>query len=120
METVVLGASPNPRRYSYLATIGLIDAGFKVIPVGIKDGIINNVKISKQYPENKNIHTLAMYLSEKNQKAYYDILTKNPPERLIFNPGTYNNELESIMTEKGVKVIRSCVLVMLSHGVYEQ
>lgn len=118
METVVLGASPNPRRYSYIATEKLIDEGFKVIPVGIKTGKINNAEITKNYPEQKNIHTLAMYLSPKNQKQYYDILANNPPKRLIFNPGTYNPELESILEKKGVKVIRSCVLIMLSNDQY--
>ncbi len=118
METVVLGASPNPRRYSFLATSKLIDEGFKVIPVGIKKGNINNTEILQTYPEQKNIHTLAMYLSPKNQKQYYDKLTNIPPKRLIFNPGTYNPELESILQKKGVEIIRSCVLIMLSSGKY--
>jgi len=36
------------------------------------------------------------------------------PKRIIFNPGTENNELYKLAEEKGIEVVEWCVLVMLS------
>ena len=41
-KTVVLGATPNPARYAYLATKRLKQAGHEVIPIGIKKGEIES------------------------------------------------------------------------------
>ncbi len=118
MKTVILGASNNPRRYSFLATEELSNNGFEVIPVGIKKGDINNIPIRNEYPVNEEIHTVAMYLSAENQEKYRKTLLENPPERVIFNPGTHNPELETEFKKLGVEVMRSCVLIMLSNNKY--
>ncbi len=118
MKTVILGASNNPRRYSYLATEELSNKGFEVIPVGIKKGDINNITIRNEYPVNEEIHTVGMYLSAENQEKYKKFLLKNPPKRVIFNPGTYNPELENELKNIGVETIRSCILIMLSNNKY--
>jgi len=39
-KTLVLGATPNPDRYAYLATEKLCAYGHEVVPVGIKKGMI--------------------------------------------------------------------------------
>lgn len=118
MRTVVLGASPNPRRYSYRATEELMSNGYEVIPVGKKTGEILSNKIVHSFPIDENIHTIAMYLSPVNQKEYEDMILENLPERVIFNPGTHNYEFENRLIDKGVKTVRSCVLIMLSNSAY--
>ncbi|HNP78603.1 MAG TPA: CoA-binding protein, partial [Cyclobacteriaceae bacterium] len=37
-RTVVVGASPNPSRYAFLAAEMLTQGGYEMIPVGIKKG----------------------------------------------------------------------------------
>lgn len=116
MITVVLGASNNTHRYSYLATVELLKNGYEVIPVGIKKASIENIPIQRDYPENDSIHTIAMYLSAQNQECYYESILKNPPKRVVFNPGTHNPVLEEKLKNIGVEILHSCVLIMLNNN----
>jgi hypothetical protein len=36
------------------------------------------------------------------------------PERIIFNPGAENPELEALADQAGIKVLEACTLVMLN------
>lgn len=116
--TLVLGASTNPGRYSYLAINRLLQHQFPVIAIGNKKGTINGVEIQPYFSEQKNIHTITIYLSEKNQKPYYDYIFSLNPQRIIFNPGTENSELFELAKSKGIEVLEACTLVMLSTGQY--
>jgi uncharacterized protein len=118
MINIVLGASPNPRRYSYRATEVLASVGKQVIPVGVKTGEISGLSIQHNYPENIKIDTIAMYLSVENQEKYYDLILSNLPRRIIFNPGTYNPDFQKTLSDKGVIVVNDCVLVMVSRNIY--
>lgn len=114
----MLGASTNPGRYSYLAINRLLQHQFPVIAIGNKKGTINGVEIQPYFSEQKNIHTITIYLSEKNQKPYYDYIFSLNPQRIIFNPGTENSELFELAKSKGIEVLEACTLVMLSTGQY--
>lgn len=118
MKTVVLGASTNSRRYSHRAVLELLNEGHQVVAVGLKKGEINGLKITPEYPSDDSIRTVAMYISEKNQEPYIKAILQNPPERVIFNPGTYNPNFEKELNSAGVETIRSCVLIMLSQSSY--
>ena len=50
-KTLVLGATPNPSRYAYLATQKLKSYGHEVIPMGIKKGEIDGIKIENSTPQ---------------------------------------------------------------------
>ena len=117
-NTVILGASNNPERYSYMATVKLKAHGHKVYPVGEKEGEIEGEKILTNKPLLENIDTVTLYLSEKNQKPVYDYIFALKPKRLIFNPGTENAELENLAEAKGIECVDACTLVMLSIGNY--
>ena len=118
MINVVLGASPNERRYSFKATERLSENGHFVIAVGVKTGSINGVEIQSEYPISDKIDSLAMYLSIENQEKYYDKILSNLPRRVIFNPGTYNPHFQQMLINKGVEVVNDCVLIMLNRGTY--
>ncbi|MFT5824246.1 MAG: putative CoA-binding protein [Crocinitomix sp.] len=113
MKVLVLGASLNPQRYSYLAINDLVDYDHEVFAIGTSEGELRGVNISKTVPATNGIHTVTMYLSAKNQVEYYDYLLQLKPSRVIFNPGADNNELEQQLTEIGVEVLSACTLVML-------
>ena len=116
--TVVLGASPNPARYSNLAVKTLNLHGYEVIPIGIKNGLIENMPIIIGQPEIKDVDTVTLYQNSKRQKEYYDYIFKLQPKRIIFNPGAENPELDELAKEKGIETLDACTLVMLSTGQY--
>jgi len=117
-KTLVLGASPNPQRYAYKAIESLIKNGHEVIAIGKRKGEINGISIVQETIPIKDVDTIAMYLSPENQKEYYSYILSLQPKRIIFNPGTENEELKNLAQSKGIEVIEWCVLVMLSSNNY--
>ncbi len=116
--TMVLGASPNPERYSFMATVLLSQKGHTVYPFGIKKGLIQNLNIVQDWPNPGSIDTLTLYLGPQAQEAYYDSIIALAPKRIIFNPGTENPELETLAKAAGIATIEACTLVMLTTGQY--
>lgn len=117
-KTVVLGASPNPSRYSHKAVKRLTAHGFEAVPVGIRKGIIDGIEIQLENPFIRNVHTVTLYMNPERQKPHYDYILSLEPERIIFNPGTENPELMKLAKEKGIEVDLACTLVLLSVGEY--
>jgi len=117
-KTLVIGATPNPARYAYLAVRRLKQLGHEVIALGIRDGEIDGVPILKGKPELEGIHTVTLYLNPFRQEEYYDYLLDLKPERLIFNPGTENYAFMHRAKLEGVEVLDACTLVLLSTGQY--
>lgn len=117
-KTLVLGASENPSRYSYLAINRLLQHKHPVVAIGKRKGKVQDVDITTEQPEMNDIDTVTLYLNPTNQKPYYDYILSLHPKRIIFNPGTENPELEKMAEEKGIEPIEACTLVMLGTGQY--
>jgi predicted CoA-binding protein len=117
-NTAVIGASPKPERYAYLATQRLKRFGHKVYPVGIHEGKIDGEVILTNKPQLKDIHTVTLYVGPQNQHAWTDYILSLNPKRIIFNPGTENQEFQNAATAKGIECVEGCTLVMLSIGAY--
>ena len=117
-KTVVLGASQNEERYSNMAVKKLVAHNHPVTAIGNKEGIINNINIIKENPFLNDVDTVTLYLNPENQKPYYDYILSLNPKRIIFNPGTENEELESLALLKGIKTMEACTLVLLSTNQY--
>ncbi len=117
-KTLVIGASDNPGRYSYLAVKKLLEHGHEVIAIGKKEGQIDTVKIETGLPQLKDIDTVTLYINPMHQAAYYDYILSLKPQRLIFNPGTENNELSSLAIKNNIQPLEACTLVMLSTEQY--
>jgi hypothetical protein len=45
---------------------------------------------------------------------YYEYILSVHPQRIIFNPGTENEELSLLAEKKGIKTLEACTLVLLS------
>ena len=116
--TLVLGASPNQNRYSNRAVVQLRAKSHPVIAYGIKSGEIADVKISLTLSQWEDIDTVTLYLSPKNQVDFYEYIIDLKPNRVIFNPGTENPELEVLLNKHGIAHEQACTLVMLSLGAY--
>ena len=116
--TLVLGASPNPERYSFLATNLLQEKGYAVYPFGIKKGLIGDIEILQNWPAPGTIDTVTLYVGPAGQAEYYDAIIGLAPRRIIFNPGTENPVFQALAKEKGIETIEACTLVMLKTGQY--
>lgn len=117
-KTIVLGASPNPNRFSYKAVVSLQGYGHEVIPIGIRKGSIGELEIVNGIPTVSQIDTITLYLRAEIQKGYYDFILNTQPRRVIFNPGTSNFELIKLLKENDIESIIDCTLVMLNTNNY--
>jgi predicted CoA-binding protein len=114
-KTVIIGATTNPGRYAYLAARMLKEYNHEIVPVGIKDGAVFGEEILNifQRPAVKDVHTVTLYIGPQRQPEHVDYILSLQPKRIIFNPGTENEEFIRRAKEQGVETLEACTLVML-------
>ncbi|HZY81020.1 MAG TPA: CoA-binding protein [Cyclobacteriaceae bacterium] len=114
-KTVIIGATPNPSRYAYIAAKFLRDKKEEFVPVGIKKGEVQGQPILQitDKPAITDVDTVTMYIGPQRQPPWYDYILSLKPRRIIFNPGSENPEFAELLESKGVEVIEACTLVML-------
>lgn len=117
-KTLVLGASQNPARYSYLAINKLRSHQHPVIAIGRKKGKVLDVEIDTEKKPVDTVDTVTLYLNPTHQKEYYDYILSLQPKRIIFNPGAENDELYNLAKTNGIQPMEACTLVLLSTGQY--
>ena len=117
-KTLVLGASDNPSRYSYLAINRLKANGHPILAIGRRNTTAVGVPIHKEHVEEEGVDTVTLYMNPMHQKEYYDYILNLHPKRIIFNPGTENPELISLARKNGIEPVIACTLVMLATGQY--
>jgi predicted CoA-binding protein len=117
-KTLVLGASSNPSRYSFLAVNKLREHHHPVVAIGKKNSLVADVNIESEPRPVPDLDTVTMYLNTENQKNYYDYIISQRPRRVIFNPGAENPDFEKILNDKGIQTMEACTLVLLSTGQY--
>jgi len=115
-KTLVVGASENPSRYSYLAIRRLLAAGHEVEAIGKIPGNVAGVSIQLPFPRLKDIDTVTLYINPQHQQDYVEYLLNLTPRRVIFNPGTENEDFYQLLQSRGIEVKEACTLVMLSTG----
>lgn len=113
MKTVVVGASENTQRYANMATRMLQEYDHEVVPVGLKEGHINGTDIVTSDVKPDNVHTVSLYVGPRNQPHWQEYILGLKPERIIFNPGTENPEMEEAARQAGIETVHGCTLVML-------
>lgn len=119
-KTVIVGATPNVARYANMAAERLTENQYEIVPVGIKQGEVYGKTILpiKEHPVINDVHTITLYLGARHQPEYYEYLLGLNPARIIFNPGTENEEFMTMARAQGIEVVTGCTLVMLSVGNY--
>jgi uncharacterized protein len=113
-KTLVIGASDNPQRYSFLAIKELRLHDHPVVAVGRKKTVVGDVNIETEKKAFSDLDTVTLYLNPGNQKDFYDYILSLRPKRLIFNPGAENEELFNLAKSSGIKPLEACTLVLLS------
>lgn len=117
-KTVVLGASPNPSRYSYLAVRKLAANNHPVLAIGKRKGNIEGIEITTNPTQTEEVDTVTLYLNPQNQIQYYNYILSLKPKRIIFNPGTENPDLKKLASDNNITTVEACTLIMLSIGMY--
>lgn len=117
-KTLVLGASPNPIRFSHKAVKSLLRHDEEVVAVGFREGLIVEEEILTGLPSIEGVHTVSIYIGSSRQSEYYDYILSLKPKRVIFNPGTVNPEFMARLAKEGVEIVSECMLVMLNDGEY--
>ena len=117
-KTLVLGASDNPSRYSYLAIRKLRSKQHPVEAIGRADTQVEDVRITREKSAMADIDTVTIYLSPAHQREYYDYILSLHPKRIIFNPGAENPELADLAKKNNIQPMEACTLVLLSTDQY--
>jgi uncharacterized protein len=119
-KTVLVGATPNQSRYAHLAARMLAEYKHDTVLLGIQKGEIEGNKILniREKPTLTDIDTITLYIGPHRQPEWYDYLLSLKPKRIIFNPGTENEEFEDRARQHGVEVLHACTLVMLRSRQY--
>jgi predicted CoA-binding protein len=113
---VVLGASPNPERFSYQAVKRLVKYNYQVVAIGKRIGYIENVPIVTSQPALTDVHTVLMYLASYHQGEIFDYVLSMHPKRVVFNPRTESPEFAELLESYDIEIVHDCSLVMLATG----
>lgn len=117
-KTLVIGASENPARYANMAIHLLSSMGHKVVAIGKRKGIVEDVEIDTDFPEYHEIDTVTLYINSGLQKNYYNYILSLKPKRIIFNPGAENPELTKLAKQNNIDTEDACTLVLLRTNQY--
>jgi predicted CoA-binding protein len=119
-KIIILGASPDPARYSYMAAHALSKKNYKIVPVGLQKGEVagNTILDIRTRPYVEHADTITIYMNPRNQKDYYEYVLSLAPRRIIFNPGAENDNLSDMAARQHIEVVNDCTLVMLRSGYF--
>ena len=117
-KTLVIGASENTERYSNKAIHALQKYQQPAVAIGNKPGKVLDVNIDIEKIHYENIDTVSLYVGKARQPEYYEYILSLRPNRIIFNPGTENEELVQLASQANIQCLEACTLVMLHTGQY--
>lgn len=86
--------------------------------VGLREGEISGVKITKEFKPFDGVDTVSLYVGPRNQDYWKEYIKELKPKRVIFNPGTENEDFQMDLIKEGIEVEEACTLVLLSMGSY--
>lgn len=118
-QVVVLGASTKEERYSNKAVKMLLEHEHVPIPVHPSGAEVHGLETKKSLAEiTEPIDTLTMYIGPKLSSGLFASIIDLKPRRVIFNPGSENEELATKLEAEGIEIVTACTLVMLTTGLF--
>ena len=117
-KTLIIGASNNPERYAYKAADRLLNHGHEIEMLGLRNDSIFGKTIDTDRKQYQGIDTVTLYIGPQRQPDYYEYILSLQPKRVIFNPGTENEEFEDLLTKNNIIAEEACTLVLLGTGQY--
>ncbi|MGC3977639.1 MAG: CoA-binding protein [Paludibacteraceae bacterium] len=118
MKTLIIGASKNPDRYSYKAAERLLNYGHEIELLGLRNDEVFGRHIDTEWKHYTGIDTVTLYIGAQHQPDYYNYVISLRPRRVIFNPGTENQEFIDLLQKNGIESEVACTLVLLGTGQY--
>lgn len=118
MKTLIIGASDNPDRYSFKAAERLLNHGHQIELLGLRPKTIFEQTIETEKKQFSDIDTVTLYIGSQRQPEYYQYIVSLNPRRVIFNPGTENEEFYKVLKENNIEAEVACTLVLLGTGQY--
>ena len=113
----VLGASPKEERYSNKAVKMLLEKGYKVIPIHPQAKEVEGLAVVKNLQSiSEKIDTLSIYVAGDALENMSSNIVDLAPRRVIFNPGTENDQLKQLLENNNIETINACTLVLLRTG----
>ncbi|OOC43418.1 CoA-binding protein [Thermosipho sp. 1074] len=112
-KIALVGATTNKEKFGYIILKDLISKGFEVIPVTPKYEEIEGIKVAKTIKELEEDVDLIVFVVPPKVGA---VVTREVLERgfknLWYQPGAYSSEIEEILKQSGVEVVRErCIMV---------
>ena len=113
----IIGASEKKNRFAHKAMTALMEHGHDVRLVNPFKETIDGYQCFKSVTEIKEkINTITLYVNATRFRDHIEEVIQVKPERVIMNPGTEDVEIEKVLEESGIRVLRACTLVLLSGG----
>ncbi len=118
-KVAVLGASPNPERYSNQAVRLLARYDYRPIPVNPAFEEIEGLPCFPNLAAiGEPVHTITLYIGPARSTSLMDEILAAGPRRIIMNPGAENDALAEAASSAGIEVVEGCTLVMLRTGLF--
>lgn len=118
MKVLVIGASLKEERYSNKAIRMLNRFEHDVLAIGLRIGVVDGTSIIEDKENFEAVDTVTLYLNATRQAEFYDYIIHLNPRRVIFNPGTENNDLYHLLDRANIKYENSCTLVLLQTDLF--
>lgn len=114
-KVIILGASDCVDRYSYKAMKMLEEHGHETVLVHPKLSEIEGREVFSSLSKLKGKYdTLTVYVNSKISTQLKEEILNLNVGRIIFNPGSENDLLESELHKNNISTERACTLVLLS------
>ncbi len=114
MNVAVIGASDKEDRYAYKAIKLLKEQGHKIFPVHQRVKTVQGLSVYPTLADvGEPLHTVTLYVGADVSTRIKDVIIQKQPQRVIFNPGAENPELEKLARENGIQVLRACTIILL-------
>lgn len=119
MRVLIVGASPKPERYAYLALQQLLASGHETVLFNPSPAhtTIEGLRVHASLGEITGaIDTITLYVgSARLDNLIPELLALNP-RRIISNPGTENQRLAQAARDAGIDYVEACTLILLRSG----
>lgn len=112
----VVGANDDKTKYGNMIFNKLLMNGYVVYPVNPK---YETIEGHKCYPDLTSLpekpDVIDMVVSPKRGRPVIEEASKLGVENLWLQPGTYDDSLMQLISDKGLTAMQACVLVALSY-----
>ncbi len=119
MSVLIIGASGKKERYSHKAMTLLQEQGYKVLLFHPKVKTILGQRVINSWDEKiPPVETITVYVNPTILAKMKKAVASLNPRRIIFNPGTQDDDLIAYFQARNIQTVKACTLVMLKTGVF--